>query len=621
MKNTVLRVDRKQAKSAAKVTLKRNYLVLVFTCLLAAFLGIAYAGSLTALKAGAGRGDTDTVAASGSESILYDIAAGNIGISVDGKSVIPDSIEKAEQRFDANRQKSFSLGGLEISYKEGEFAKLANMFSSGSYITTIYKGIKNLTGSSQAAAVILIILSMLLSLAVSCLILNVFSAIMSRIFLESRKYERIPLRNFLFLLHSKCWLHTAWVLLVREVYQLLWGLTIVGGIIKYYSYKMVPYILAEQPELSANEAITLSRKMMNGHKLEFFKLGLSFLGWSILGALSFGILNIFFVDPYVEATTAEFYVSLRGQAKEAGIENADALKDEYLFEPASAEALKAAYSDIDELIRETESFTGGYTGAKKFFADVFGIVPAYTEQTAAYDRNEVNRIKISHSRFELEGKVYPSRLSPRPPSPKRDRLTAIFYTRSYSVTSLILMFFTGCIIGWLWEFIYKFIETGNFVNRGVLHGPWLPIYGSGAVMILVLLRKFRKSVIAEFFAAIVLCGFVEYFTAYFLELTHNGQKWWDYSGYFLNIHGRICAEGLMVFGIGGIAFVYFGAPMLDNLIRRIKPRIAVIVCAALIAVFAGDFIYSQKHPNQGKGITDYPAADSSSLADSSLLTE
>ena len=56
-------------------------------------------------------------------------------------------------------------------------------------------------------------------------------------------------------------------------------------------------------------------------------------------------------------------------------------------------------------------------------------------------------------------------------------------------------------------------------------------------------------------AIVVLCGVVEYFTSYYLEVT-QGKKWWDYSGYFLNLNGRICAEGLLVFGVGGMAIVY-----------------------------------------------------------------
>jgi uncharacterized membrane protein len=171
-----------------------------------------------------------------------------------------------------------------------------------------------------------------------------------------------------------------------------------------------------------------------------------------------------------------------------------------------------------------------------------------------------------------------------------------------------MMLFIGCAIGWTWEVIYKYIEVGKLVNRGVLHGPWLPIYGAGAVMILLALKRFRHKPIVEFFAAIVLCGIVEYFTAAILEATHDGQKWWDYSGYFLNINGRVCAEGLMVFGIGGVAFVYFAAPMLDNYLRKLKMRYAVPICAALLIAFAADTVYSHFYPNQGTGITDYQSA-------------
>ena len=108
---------------------------------------------------------------------------------------------------------------------------------------------------------------------------------------------------------------------------------------------------------------------------------------------------------------------------------------------------------------------------------------------------------------------------------------------------------------------------------------------------------------------IVVCGVVEYFTSYFLEVAHNGKKWWDYSGYFLNLNGRICAEGLLTFGVGGMLIVYILAPVLDNLIRRVPVRALMCACVLLICVFAADQVYSGKHPNEGAGITDYSAAE------------
>ena len=105
----------------------------------------------------------------------------------------------------------------------------------------------------------------------------------------------------------------------------------------------------------------------------------------------------------------------------------------------------------------------------------------------------------------------------------------------------------------------------------------------------------------------VLCGCVEYFTSLVLEILHGGAKWWDYSGYFLNLHGRICAEGLLVFGIMGMIFVYVLAPLLDNMLRRIPARAAVPLCAILLGAFCTDVVYSSGNPNTGEGVTSASA--------------
>ena len=73
----------------------------------------------------------------------------------------------------------------------------------------------------------------------------------------------------------------------------------------------MPYLLAEHPELSGTQAITLSRQMMNGHKGRAFVLDLSFLGWILLSALTLGILGVFYVNPYIHATDAELYEAVK----------------------------------------------------------------------------------------------------------------------------------------------------------------------------------------------------------------------------------------------------------------------------------------------------------------------
>lgn len=106
--------------------------------------------------------------------------------------------------------------------------------------------------------------------------------------------------------------HNFAVLLLRDVYLVLWMmLFLVPGFIKVYSYRMVPYILAEHPELSAAEVITRSREMMNGNKWQAFKMDLSFLGWILLGVLTLGLVNIFWTSPYMQSTQAALYLKLR----------------------------------------------------------------------------------------------------------------------------------------------------------------------------------------------------------------------------------------------------------------------------------------------------------------------
>ncbi len=101
-------------------------------------------------------------------------------------------------------------------------------------------------------------------------------------------------------------------MLVRDIFLLLWSLLfIVPGLIKSYSYRMVPYILAENPDMKATEAITRSREIMDGNKWNAFVLDLSFIGWIFLSVITFGIVGVFYVNPYICQTDAELYNALK----------------------------------------------------------------------------------------------------------------------------------------------------------------------------------------------------------------------------------------------------------------------------------------------------------------------
>lgn len=99
---------------------------------------------------------------------------------------------------------------------------------------------------------------------------------------------------------------------IKNLYLIGWTLLfIIPGVIKSYEYRMVPYIVAEDPSLGADEAIQKSRDMTYGHKSDLFVLDLSFIGWNLLGMLLFGI-GVLFVIPYVEATNAKVYNVISG---------------------------------------------------------------------------------------------------------------------------------------------------------------------------------------------------------------------------------------------------------------------------------------------------------------------
>ena len=92
-----------------------------------------------------------------------------------------------------------------------------------------------------------------------------------------------------------------------------------------YAYRMVPYILADNPNIGHRRAIDLSNQMTMGEKFEIFVLDLSFLGWYLLGVLAFGI-GVLFVQPYYDATNAELYFELRQQALDRGLTTAEELR-------------------------------------------------------------------------------------------------------------------------------------------------------------------------------------------------------------------------------------------------------------------------------------------------------
>ena len=101
------------------------------------------------------------------------------------------------------------------------------------------------------------------------------------------------------------------VMFIRDIKIFLWSLLfIIPGIVKAYEYRMIPYLLGENPDLSQEEVFRLSRQMMHEQKLEAFVLDLSFFGWDILSGITLGLVGIFYVQPYANLTDAALYDTL-----------------------------------------------------------------------------------------------------------------------------------------------------------------------------------------------------------------------------------------------------------------------------------------------------------------------
>lgn len=131
-------------------------------------------------------------------------------------------------------------------------------------------------------------------------------------FFKANAYEQADLNKITFGFQKDNYINNATTMFLRNLYIALWSLLfIIPGVIKAYEYRMIPYILTDCPDMPRQEAFRISKEMMRGNKMEAFLLDLSFLGWSLLAAITCGIVGIFYVSPYVAATDAELFIAIR----------------------------------------------------------------------------------------------------------------------------------------------------------------------------------------------------------------------------------------------------------------------------------------------------------------------
>ncbi len=433
-----------------------------------------------------------------------------------------------------------SINDIIRNYNEKNNISRGVVFTIFNIFTTKYTQLQNLAASiyefenKEVIASILTILYAFLGLLITVFIVNPLFVGESRVYLESKNYKRTKIKRIVFPFSKKNYISTVKTMLRFKIYKILWNLTIIGGFIKTYSYKMITYIVAENPTISSKDAIKMSREMMNGNKLHALKLDLSFILWYILQYATFGLLGIY-VNPYYKICYTELYIKLRKEYIENKKYNYELLNDYKL-----------------------------------------------------YEENELDK----YPKEEIE----------------RKRKLNMDYTKNYELTSIILFFFIFAFVGWIWEVSLYLFQDGIFVNRGTLYGPYLPIYGFGCTAIILLnkfprFRKLSKNPFLTFNFIMFVCASIEYVTSWYLEVT-KGVRYWDYTGIFLNINGRICLEGTIFFGIGGCLCLYIVAPLIEKFLQKITKKVKITICLVLGIIFGADNIYSHFFPNIGEGITE-----------------
>lgn len=604
-------MDRKQMKKEAKGVVKKHYFLSVVICLMALLCTGVFTNQtndnpvidkINELTGVEEKGDNIlSLNDSTYDAVLNDMFENNVD---QAKKNADDAIDSY-----AN-----DVNGV-LGRTEGVLAKCVNMLSSGQMILMVYNACSSFFRSPQVFTFFIILLALAVDLAIVIFFKNMVHLVMARIFLEESTYDEVPLQRIFFFNASGKWIKSALAYLKYQVYLSLWWCTVIGGVIKEFSYALVPYILAENPDMSGSEAITLSRKMMNGHKWELFCLNLSMAGWYVLDVLTCGIVGVFWYNPYYTAVMTQFYRELRSACIENKVEGIEKLNDVYLYQKADDETLARVYRDVkmDEMYIRDNSVQ--LTKVQKFFVDNFSIWIGSAKNKNIYQAIEAIGKQIENDKKALDRSAYPSRLSPYFVRAKKHFTGQRNYTRSYTVTNLLLIFFAFAFIGWVWEVSLHIVTDGTFVNRGTLLGPYLPIYGAGAVLAIILLTRLRNHPVGTFFGSMVMSGVIEYSTSYVQEQMF-GLRWWDYTGYFLNLNGRICLEGLIIFGIGCMVAIYVVAPSIDNLLSKLNTKVLSVIATILVVVFCADAAYSSKHPNTGDGITIPAVASTELISDS-----
>lgn len=162
---------------------------------------------------------------------------------------------------------------------------------------------------------------------------------------------------------------------------------------------------------------------------------------------------------------------------------------------------------------------------------------------------------------------------------------------TYTVAQWLLMFFTYCFFGWCWESGYVSLKQRAWVNRGFLYGPWLPIYGSGAILVLFLTLPVRDQLPWVYLIGMVGASLLEYVTGAVMERLFH-MRYWDYSEQPFNLHGHICLLVSFVWGLFSVALIKFLHPPVERVILMVPTQLGELLAVCLTVLFTVDTVKS-----------------------------
>ena len=168
--------------------------------------------------------------------------------------------------------------------------------------------------------------------------------------------------------------------------------------------------------------------------------------------------------------------------------------------------------------------------------------------------------------------------------------------RKRTVITIFMLAVLGCMIGWVYEMLFYRIDMGHFVRRGQ-GGPWLPIYGFGALgLTLVTYRKKVKPIVV-FIITMIGAGIIEFATGWTLYHFFNGMRLWDYNTEIWNwgnIGGYVCLRSVLVFGVFGVLYAKWAVPGFFKMTGKMEKKTLLLIAIPLAVIFFGDIVFSYR---------------------------